>query len=758
MEKERSGAINQTLSADADALLSVTDTYLSRADQRKVEEAFEVARREHGPQTRHSGELFVTHPLTVATYLSEYRLDADALAAALLHDIAEDTLVTIGEIEEMFGPDVAKLVSGVTKLKEVTEGVASERQMSGQELQQATFQRLFQAMTEDVRTVIIKIFDRLHNMRTIDALPPEKQIAKSKETLSVFAPLANRLGMWDVKSELEALSLEVLKPDAYWAIKAELETLQREQAAQFEVVSAQIWESLLGANLDVRDVRMAPENIYTVYQDLNKKGSSYRDVDRMMRLTVLLGDTMSCYTALGLLHQLWPAVPNSFDDYISVRRDNLYQSLHTRVIHTNGQTIKIRLRTEDMEKVAQIGVLAKWAYAGTPLWSKGVADRLDMFFDSINESINVERQNPSAGVRGVVEDVLRTQIRVYTPQGDPIDLVEGATAIDFAYRIHTNLGNQCHAAYVNDLPYALNRPLRSGNTVRIVSNARSQPQRAWLDEDLGYIATTYARMHARRWFRRLPEPQAIRQGKRLLEHELVMLGLSYLDHHYIAGLFGYDDVVEFYYHIGRAEIELLPTALSTRILEDSWSYGPSLRLDNVVYSPDGSRFIITNADNRELRLCVSCNPRPRDPIVGYARKDGRVTVHHEGCYTLNASRQRPDVLQRRLKLGWGESDTRQARLVKLHVEVYDRPGLLHDITRLMQDRSINIPQIHTYESARPDELLIELVVELTGPRQMVRLLHQMEALVNVKSVRCIPQEQDSANGRAPLPATLYRPE
>ena len=739
------------MAADAEQFIGQINTYLNEADRLQVLKAFEFARREHGDQRRKSGELFFTHPVAVAGYLASFRLDADAVTAALLHDIAEDTRVSLEEIAAQFGPDVAQLVDGVTKLKEVTRGVAQGKRMSVEELQQATLQKLFGAMTVDVRTVIIKLFDRLHNMRTIQAMPLAKQKEKAQETLNVFAPLAYRLGMWALKSELEGLSLQVLEPHAYDTILSELERLRRYQEPLFGVVGPEIEGRLRQAGLPVREVRLSPENVYTVYRDLVKHGMGYRDVDRMLRVTVLMEDTIACYTALGHLHSMWRAVPHRFDDYISVRRENLYQSLHTTVVHTNGQPMKIRVRTVDMERFAQIGVLARWYYAGTPLSTEDLTERLDTFLASIKESISVEPHDAGLSVQSALEDVLGNQIRVYTPKGDPLDLVEGGTPIDFAYKIHTELGNQCHAVFVNDLLFPLNRALKNGDQVRIVKSQRAQPQREWLDEDLGYITTTYARMHARRWFRRLSEAEAIRQGQLILQHELDMLGLIDLAPADIAPLFGYEDATELYYRLGRAE--LLPTALSTRIMSDHWDKGRCLPLDSVVTATDGSTYIITNADNRKLRLCATCDPRPRDGIVGYIRQDGAVTVHREGCHTLNAT-NRVEVAHRKLKLDWGQAETREARVIPVNVAVYDRPGLLHEMTRLMQEKNVNISHICTSRSDRARELIIDLELEVISPRQMVRIMHQIEALVNVKTVRCVLPGANEDQG----PSVFYKPE
>ena len=739
------------VAADAKAFFEQIKSYLKVEDRVCVEEAFDFARREHGDQRRKSGELFFTHPLTVAYYLAQYHLDAPALSAALLHDVAEDTRVSIGEIETHFGREVARLVDGVTKLKELSQEVSQGQELTAQEIQDASLHKLLAAMTGDVRTVIIKLFDRLHNMRTIKATPQHKQVQKANETLAIYAPLANRLGIWELKSELEALSLEVIHDEAYQVIKQRREQLGREQQEIFQSISDQIFDFLLQANLDVRNVVLEPENIYTSYKALLANGVPFHEVDKTMRLVVLLEDWHSCYLALGHLHQLWKPVPGKFDDYIAVPRDNLYRSLHTTVVTTEGQHLKIRLRTVAMHKVSKIGILARWLYSGTPWWSKGVADRVDAFFDNINENINIEPQNPTTGVKGVVEDVFRQQIRVYTPRGDVVELAQGATPIDFAYAIHTGLGSQCYAAYVNDELYSLNKPLQDGDRVRIVKRPRTQPQRAWLDEDLGYIATNYARYHARRWFRRLSKKTAVAHGKDLLQSELNMLGLAGYSHKDVASSFTYDNTRALYYDLGRAE--LLPTVVATRVLEDKWSQGPARDLDNVVYSPTGEKFIVTSADNRKLRLCGTCEPRPPDPVVGYVRADEGVTVHQKRCHTLRPER----MSGRMLKLGWGAATPRQARQLSIEVKVYDRPGLLFEITQLIQDEQINIAYINTPPSSRKGEMYIILTLEIVRPRQLVRILHQIYALANVFAVRVVPEGVIKPDEYLPN-SSLYRPE
>jgi len=371
-----SSAGHQYVTADGDEFFELIHTYLDQQDILRVQEAFDLARREHGDQSRRSGELFFTHPLTVAYYMAEYKLDANALMAALLHDVAEDTVVSVDQIQEIFGAEVSQLVDGVTKLKEVSAGVARGRLLHPNEIQDASLHKMFNAMTADVRVVLIKLFDRLHNMRTLQALPFYKQELKAKETLAVYAPLANRLGIWCLKTQLEALSLEVLDNETYRFITQALELQNHQRRAYYTLISDQIIRHLQSRGVSVVNVLSNPESIYSVYQSLSTHPAPYENIKTPLRVVVLLEDIASCYLSLGHVHQLWRPVPGMFDDYIAVPRENLYRALHTTVIYSNGQPLKVRFRSRAMNEVSEIGVLARWVYAGTPMWTKGIEDRV----------------------------------------------------------------------------------------------------------------------------------------------------------------------------------------------------------------------------------------------------------------------------------------------------------------------------------------------------------------------------------------------
>lgn len=726
------------IAPDGAAFFDLISTYLGPDERNTVREAFELARKEHGDEVRKSGELFFTHPLTIAYYLAQYQMDAPTLAAALLHDVVEDTRVSVAQIRERFGDEVGRLVDGLTKFEAVADD-ASVRALSREAVRDATLHKLFGVMTDDVRVGIIKIFDRLHNMRTIKATEPATQQRKADETLAVYAPLANRLGIWEVKNDLEALSLQVLDPGAYQSIQQQLEQLRHQHQIPFAVINHQIAERLTAANIQIVDIKLSPENVYSIYQASRsgaRFGSRFK-FDSILRLVVVLQDIPSCYLALGELHRMWRPVPGTFDDYVASPRDNLYRALHTTVVRRNGQRIKVRFRTVAMDVLSEIGVMARWMRLGMPLWSREIAERVDALVSNISENINLEPQDPRVGVQGVVQDVFRDQIMVYTPAGDVKELPQGATPLDFAYMIHSEVGNQCRVALVNDQQAPLNQPLQSGDRVHIIKRGDG-PQRIWLDEDLGYLTTNRARAHVRRWFRRLPEESAIAEGKRLLENELWVLGMSAFSHEKVAALLDTEDVYDLYHALGRAEI--LPTVVSTCVLKETWDERPSRKIGSVVFTDDGEKLIVINAGSRPLRLCRSCQPLPDDVILGFARNDGSITVHKEGCARIPLD----PLADRTLKLDWGTEADCEVRLFRVKVEVYDRPGLLFEITNLIQGEQINLPMVHA--ETDDGQAIVLLDMEVARPRQLVRVLHRIQALVNVFSVVCFSPAQHVESG------------
>jgi GTP pyrophosphokinase len=389
-----------------------------------------------------------------------------------------------------------------------------------------------------------------------------------------------------------------------------------------------------------------------------------------------------------------------------------------------------------MHEVSEIGVLARWVYAGSPLWSRGVADQVDALINEVNNNLNLESDNSSGFVNALVDDVFARQIIVYTPDGDVVELPKGSTAIDFAYAIHSAVGNQCQIAEVNDEPFPLNKPLKDGDRVRIIKSGWGRVQRTWLEEDLGFIKTSRARSQVRRWFRRISEETALKEGRELLERELTLIGMSSFSHKQVAKMLNFDKSKGLYYALGRADV--LPTLVAEKVLEKDWHLEPIRNVGHTVTTESGQEFTIINTTEKDLRLCKACNPRPGDKILGFRRATGGLTVHKEGCYAL-----RPDPQTRnQVKLLWGRNGSYQVRKFTVQVDVYDRSGLIYELSELLNSEAINISTINTPPGNGNGQLYVVLSIEVADPQQLVRILHQAQTLVNVYRVQCLPSNEN----------------
>ncbi len=722
-----------TVSADSHELFDRIRDYLPDEDFERVFAAYAYATEKHADQRRKSGEAYITHPASVAYYLANYHVDSAALIAALLHDVAEDTPASISEIEALFGSDVAQIVDGVTKFKHSSQQSRDQSKSDEDEAHTATVRKLFQFMTRDVRVVMIKLFDRLHNMRTIGSMPQHKKERIARETLDIYAPLAYRLGIWDVKNELERLSFQIINPVAFEEVTLQLNNRRASQNLFIEGVCQRIEHQLRDHHVKVVTVAPSPRNAYTLYKK-NQGRNPYNIVDNIPRILVILPDKISCYAALGLIHELWKPTPSDFHDYIARPRDNLYRALHTTVRHENGQEMKFRLRSEAMAILSDIGVLARWANIGrdmSPEMAEEMAEHVSSLFANIESNISAE--DSGTAVQNVMADILGSQITVYTPKGDQRELPIGATALDFAFKIHTQVGTTAHRARVNGNLMPLNVELHDGDMVEILRRSQAT-QRFWLDEELGFLKMGSTRSALRRHFRRMPERLAEQQGRSLLDAELKMIGLPDYSHAEIADLMGFDEPIALYYELGRADI--LISEVARRVLSVGWWFtGPTKQIGRKVSSSDSEEFIILGATDvhEKLHLCGNCKPRPGMPIRGYIRRSQRVTVHRLDCHLLAADAQADKLLD----LHWGEEGSGEVREAALQIEVYDRPNLLFEITDMLREEHVNISWINTPVIA--GRMRVDLCLEVSSSRQLVSLLHRIKSLLNVLSVRKLAQ-------------------
>ncbi|MEM9773471.1 MAG: HD domain-containing protein [Chloroflexota bacterium] len=713
-------------------------TYLPRQEIEEVEDAFKLAEEEHGDAKRKSGEPFICHPLTVASYLAEYYADSPTLIAALLHDVAEDAEVTVRDIEHRYGSEVSRIVDGVTKFDKVTGEAKLGKKLSKQELATATHYKLFKTMENDLRVGLVKIFDRLHNMRTLKFLPFYKQEEKARETLQVYAPLANKLGMWQIKNELETLALDILYPSRFKQFCKALDDQKQRNEAEFPALEKDLTEAVEKAKIELVKITEAPidtSGAFRIWREEQESKIRFAPPQPV----ILLKNEIDCYTALGHIHGRWRPVAGQFDDYISASRHNLYRSLHTTVIY-KGRRVKIRIRTLEMQLESQNGILSRWTDTmSMPIWAQEAEKKVSNVFNRLPELDEEDESTAYAEkVRHILDDVFENQITVFTPNGDAIELPRGATAVDFAYRIHTEVGHGCRGVLVNSERQPLTYVLQDGDSILIEKEpdeAKPHPQFAWLDENLGYIRTRTGRQGARRWFKKLPLSMARQIGRTMLQNELDGMGLPYISSADIARKMNFKSEGDLFQALGR--VEILVADVSNKLLTDLWdaedeaaqtvyAYKNEFVSSQAVFSKDGDMYIIEHSGDRQLQLCTLCQPRPGDSIVGAISRKEQVMVHTEGCRLLT-----PDTRQggKTIQLRWGAETDRAHRAVTLKIYAHDREGLLNDITNLFKIDKININFL--WSKTEHFKALIIFSADVTNTTEVVGFLHRANHLSNV---------------------------
>ncbi len=798
--------------------LPASYTYRDRA---LVERAFHFARQAHQGQRRSSGEPYVIHCIEVAKIVADLYPRPEAVAAALLHDVVEDTPVTLERLREDFGEDIARFVDGVTKLsaqlprvsRRLEEGDSDDARRRAQQrrraLTYANIRKMILAMLQDPEVIFIKLADRLHNMRTLAALPEAKQRRIAQETLNIFAPLANRLGIWKIKWELEDLSMRYLNPEEYRRIAKFL----RERRSQRERMVQKIVERVRQVLREQRtrlpgfenfefQISGRPKHIYSIWRKMQRKGLPLeRILDlRGVRIIVKPKDefiaqvgqeeaerqaTGMCYTILGVIHSQWRPIPGEFDDYIANPKDNQYQSLHTTVMFEDNRPLEVQIRTQQMHDAAELGLAAHWRYKEAGTWSE---DWVQRWQDAMRKVTQGATANPAAManlspeeraalqlahkiqwfrqqlvewqrdvgdeefVNGVQTDVFADRIFVYTPKGDIIDLPKGATPVDFAYKIHTEVGHRCRGARVNGRIVPLNYKLKSGDLVEIITGPRGGgPSRDWLNPELGYVVTQRARAKIRQWFRKQDRQRKLEEGQRILHHELQRWGLprSVLTDE-LARELGFSNLADLYTAIGGGELEVAKVAealwpqVKPQIEEEAeqdhelFTARPRRRTSDEHVQVDG-------LTGMKYRFARCCNPVPGEPIVGYVTSDGRgVSIHRADCPTaLNLKARRPE---RFIQVSWSHQARHEGVVVRVHVHAVDRKGLLRDMTGIIAAEDSNIVQAHVQPISQ-GRVLIELALEIRDLQHLSRIIRRLEEVENIYKVYRVGGQNGRLEGR-----------
>jgi len=749
-------------------LLENLPEYYSPADRDLIDRAYRVAEKAHREQTRASGDPYINHCVAVAAILADLRVPANVVAAGLLHDTVEDTPITLEDIEQHFGTEVSRLVDGVTKLThlprvsrsdqslehvrqetlevEQQRAIAARRGLPDPEVEEhtrirsrkadlasETLRKTFLAMGEDIRVVMIKLADRLHNMRTLGYVPEAKRKRIARQTLDIFAPLASRLGIWQIKWELEDLAFRYTNPETYKEIAENLAERRSEREDQVDKIVHSL-QTLLQQNDIQAEVSGRPKHIYSIYKKMNKKGLAFNSIRDVRAVRIIVRDIPTCYSVLGLIHTKWRPLPGEFDDYIAAPKDNFYQSLHTAVIFDDGRTLEVQIRTQEMHEGAEYGIAAHWRYKEGAPRDEGYERRI-VWLRQLMEWMQ-EVEDASEFVDSMKTDVFSDRVYVFTPNGDIIDLPAGATAIDFAYHVHTEVGHRCRGAKVNGKLVPLEYILKTGDQVEILTAKRGGPSRDWLNPNLKLVNTNRARSKIRHWFKRQDQDQNITSGKNLLERELRRLSISLNDINYgkLAREFGHNSSEELFTSIGVGDLSIsriinFLTDAEKDEEEELLAYlqKKSERADTVTFGEDSVTVLGLKGLLTTLARC--CKPAPGDEIVGYITRGRGATIHRSDCPNILRIKDR----ERLARVSWGEPKATYP--VDVRVKAYDRDGLLRDVSTVIAEEGINMKQVQVDVSQ--NLATFDLTLEVGNISQLSRVLNLLENLPNVMDARRI---------------------
>lgn len=717
-------------SGAVDTLIRTVRTHHPKADLSLIERAYSVAERAHRGQKRRSGEPYITHPVAVAQIIADLGIGAKTIAAALLHDTVEDTEYTLDELRDQFGDEIAMLVDGVTKLDKVKYGDSAQAE---------TVRKMIVAMSKDIRVLIIKLADRLHNARTWGFVPAASATRKATETLEIYAPLAHRLGIQAIKWELEDLSFAVLYPKLY----AEIESLVKQRTPERERLVQQVIDAI---NDDLKSAKIRgkvvgrPKQYYSIYQKMVVRGREFDDIYDLVGIRVLVNTVRDCYAVLGQIHARWTPMPGRFKDYIATPKFNLYQSLHTTVIGPQGRPVEIQIRTEEMHQRAEFGVAAHWKYKEQTTGKSAGApgrDDTDLAWLAHISDWQAETADPSEFLDSLRFEIGAKEVYVFTPKGRVIGLPAGATPVDFAYAVHTEVGHRTMGAKVNGRLVPLESSLNTGDVVEIFTskNPDSGPSQDWLN----FVKSPRARNKIRQWFTKERRDEAIEQGKDAIaramrKQNLPLQKLMTQDALVeVASSLKYPDVSSLYAGIGEGHIstqsviEKVVASLQTEVESEGELDIPVKGRRQLRNSDSG--VLVRGAPDILVKLAKCCTPVPGDPIVGFVTRGQGVSVHQSNCHNVQSLLQEPD---RMIDVEWAPS-SKSVFLVQIQVEALDRSGLLSDVTRVLSEHHVNILSATVTTSS--DRLAISrFVFEMGDTTHLDRVLNAVRRIDAVYDV------------------------
>ena len=684
-----------------DELLSVTATYLADDEQEMLKRAFVFASKAHHEQKRKSGEPFIAHPVEVAIILGDIRMDAETICAALLHDTVEDSDVTLEEVEEEFNSHVAQLVDGVTKITRIEVESLSDKQAQ-------TIRKMFVAMNKDIRVIVIKLADRLHNMRTLQALREDRRIFKAKETLEIYAPIAHRLGISSIKWELEDLSFYYLEPNKFKQVQRMVSDSREEREEYLDGIVQVIHDEIDKVNIKAQ-IMGRPKHLYSIYQKMTQKGKGFSEIYDLIAVRVIVDSVKDCYSALGAVHTLWHPMPGRFKDYIAMPKFNMYQSLHTTVIGPAARPLEVQIRTKEMHRLSEYGVAAHWRYK-----EKGAKeDTLDQQLEWLREMIDWqdETRDSREFLKSLKVDLAPSEVFVFTPKGEVISLRSGSTPIDFAYAIHTEVGNRCVGAKVNGSIVPLSYELKMGDRVEVLTQKSATPSRDWLN----IVKTPSARSKIRSYFSKVSRSDDLQTGHDKLASEMRKHGIGISSAQSmravktVAEHLGYNDAdtmlvnigtnKESATHVGNRLLKILvdrgtKDAETPGIGASSSSTGKLPPMVTSVRRPKkheahaSNGVVVKGIDEVLVRLSRCCNPVPGDDIVGFVTRGRGVSVHRKDCPNAQELMQEPERI---IDVSWENAPTQGTSYkVEMYVEAMDRLNLLRDVAVTLSDMGANV--------------------------------------------------------------------
>ncbi|MGA2409562.1 MAG: bifunctional (p)ppGpp synthetase/guanosine-3',5'-bis(diphosphate) 3'-pyrophosphohydrolase [Candidatus Binataceae bacterium] len=712
-------------------LVQQVQSYNPGADIELIRRAYDYSARMHGEQKRKSGEPYVIHPLNVALIIAHLRLDVPSIVTGLLHDVVEDTVASPEEVGSLFGPEVARLVDGVTKVSKITFSSREEKQAEN-------FRKMIIAMAHDIRVVLIKLADRLHNMRTLNHLRPEKQEEIARETLDIYAPIAHRLGIYWLKSELEDYSFRYLNPSAYAALKTAVAERRSEREdyirAVIEILSKRLEEGGVKAEVTGR-----PKHFYSIHTKMREEELSFDEIYDLVAFRIMVPTRHECYEALGIVHANWKPVPGRFKDYIALPKVNMYQSLHTTVIGPRAKRMEVQIRTKEMHEVAELGIAAHWSYKEGGAAQIREAERFAWLRRLIEWQQNLK--DPSEFLSTVKDDLFPEEVFVFTPKGDLLDFPQGSTVIDFAYRIHSQVGHHLTGARVNGRMVPLRYQLKSGDTIEVITAERQTPGKDWAN----HVVTARAKSRIRQWLRQQQAERSRELGISLLDHELAPLGLN------VSQLRAKGRLEQALKEFSQRDIDSLLAAVGYGLVTVAQLLGKVLNPDELrIYRGDRTlpqngadrdgavpkparsgapnAVIVSGVGDMMVRFARCCNPLPGEAITGFITRGRGVTVHLAGC---------PEALatdpQRRVPVIWKAGEA-TPRPIRLEVLCADQPGLLAAMSKAIAAAGVNISTAEVKTAGNDGRALSLFELKVSNATQLNHLMHSIAAIDGVMRV------------------------